>query len=615
MNDLERQLLEVLADVQALRQANEKLDMILTARLGEPQVYSGPPCELETTAVRAPLEAVVEEADADGEIAKEDRLPETGLTAPRFGADAPPISAEWSLEDEGIAPHRDGLASFPSFQVEASFPEELPEQEPEPPLSQEEVPEPPAVAALEEELPPNDPELDAVWDSFFPAVPVPEEAPEHPDLPPAPPAAEAPPAEEVPAVEEAGPVKGKDVTSMSRRERIRLLEREEALLTQVDAQFAQQEAAAAAVPPAPAETENQDSAQLALDAANALHEHLQGITGDSGDHGSDDRAAARRERIAQLERGVAGERFVEDETESTEKSDAHWLDARRQQRKTRLRQKARGEVVSPEVEINTLLPEDAVEGLANDSQHEAACKCLARQAHRLSTERLLRAVELLLLGGCSDEEGRALTSAAAEAILGSLATAMGSLSLEQLMNCLKLMALTGQQEQTTLDMLLAQLLVLSRRDSSSFSCGVLSDFCSALGLLHDAGLSAKRGASSSNCTANRRCLEMVMQLITRQVSEFKDHELAGLGASFVLNYTDDVLRRLVIRQAATLQAGLASEGPTRDGMLQLEEAVRTHSFAFIASLPDESKDYLLKLKMIRQEAAASAVLSSAPPEL
>jgi hypothetical protein len=24
--------------------------------------------------------------------------PRTGLTAPRFGADAPPISAEWSLE-------------------------------------------------------------------------------------------------------------------------------------------------------------------------------------------------------------------------------------------------------------------------------------------------------------------------------------------------------------------------------------------------------------------------------------------------------------------------------------------------------------------------------------
>ena len=44
------------------RHRKEKLDMILTARLGGPQ-YSGPPCELETTAVRAPLEAVVEEAD------------------------------------------------------------------------------------------------------------------------------------------------------------------------------------------------------------------------------------------------------------------------------------------------------------------------------------------------------------------------------------------------------------------------------------------------------------------------------------------------------------------------------------------------------------------------
>lgn len=65
--------------------------------------------------------------------------------------------------------------------------------------------------------------------------------------------------------------------------------------------------------------------------------------------------------------------------------------------------------------------------------------CSEHHCHR-------RSQELLLLGGCSDEEGRALTSAAAEAILGSLATAMGSLSLEQLMNCLKLMALTGQQE-------------------------------------------------------------------------------------------------------------------------------------------------------------------------
>ena len=36
--------------------------------------------------------------------------------------------------------------------------------------------------------------------------------------------------------------------------------------------------------------------------------------------------------------------------------------------------------------------------------------------------------------------------------------------------------------------------------------------------------------------------------------------------------------------------------------------VRTHSFAFIASLPDESKDYLLKLKMIRNLPAGVLVI-------
>lgn len=49
----------------------------------------------------------------------------------------------------------------------------------------------------------------------------------------------------------------------------------------------------------------------------------------------------------------------------------------------------------------------------------------------------------------------------------------------------------------------------------------------------------------------------------RQVSEFKDHELAGLGASFVLNYMDDVLRRLVIRQVGTGRSGMAANWLSR----------------------------------------------------
>ena len=69
-----------------------------------------------------------------------------------------------------------------------------------------------------------------------------------------------------------------------------------------------------------------------------------------------------------------------------------------------------------------------------------------------------------------------------------------------------------------------------------------------------------------------------------------------------MGYMDDVLRRLVLRQAAALEAGLQTESPdwVRTSMLQIEEAVRMHSFAFIASLPDESRGYLLRLKGLRE---------------
>ena len=49
-------------------------------------------------------------------------------------------------------------------------------------------------------------------------------------------------------------------------------------------------------------------------------------------------------------------------------------------------------------------------------------------------------------------------------------------------------------------------------------------------------------------------------------------------------------------QAATLQAGLASEGPTRDGMLQLEEAVRPAmplmNGKFVGSLQTHTHTYI-----------------------
>ena len=39
----------------------------------------------------------------------------------------------------------------------------------------------------------------------------------------------------------------------------------------------------------------------------------------------------------------------------------------------------------------------------------------------------------------------------------------------------------------------------SRRDSGQFTCSVLAEIAGALGSLQDSGVSAKRGASGSNC--------------------------------------------------------------------------------------------------------------------
>ena len=40
---------------------------------------------------------------------------------------------------------------------------------------------------------------------------------------------------------------------------------------------------------------------------------------------------------------------------------------------------------------------------------------------------------------------------------------------------------------------------MGRRDSGQFTCSVLAEIAGALGSLQDSGVSAKRGASGSNC--------------------------------------------------------------------------------------------------------------------
>ncbi|CAE7551520.1 unnamed protein product, partial [Symbiodinium sp. CCMP2456] len=101
-------------------------------------------------------------------------------------------------------------------------------------------------------------------------------------------------------------------------------------------------------------------------------------------------------------------------------------------------------------------------------------------------------------------------------------------------------------------------------------------------------------------------IDALNELILRHVAEFVEEELATVGSPYLLTFMDDVMRRTILRGAAEIGAGLLPESQpwVTAALVQMEEAVRTSSFAFIASLPDETKDYLMKLKATAASAAS-----------
>ncbi|CAJ1343089.1 unnamed protein product [Effrenium voratum] len=628
--DLDDRLAEVLRDLQCLRQANRKLDQVLKARMG---------CEVDLEAEGKELFELKEEKNVSFEapqVAPEDSLvdePQPAEPGKRVedhwleelpeAADVPPadmpqegpselgFASQEALDSQGAftQEERARLCYSPTFEEVQDF-TVAKETEAEQAFA--------APEAKEDEAEAEDPELDAMWESFFPAPP----AEEADDVPLAPPEeAEAVPAANPEAAEGLEPAqaatqaqptqvpptqvdvaekepKAEDVFLLSRRERIRLLERE----------------GAARVPETEEAREDRDVPLRAEEAAAALQRRRQEESDTPKESQEKEEAEfSRRRRIAELERGMRGEHITPQEEE--ENADASWLEARREHRKARLAPRPRSgrgnsEKANMPEEATVMLPQQAVEGLGRhecaDPEYLDACEALAVGAHKLSTGSLLRAVDLMLgrlalappelTGDLAAEPIRRC----GEALLGALAGQMTQLGMQALMNCLRLMVLSGVQEQTFLDMLLAQLLVLSRRESAALTPR-LPELCGGLGALQRREVSARRGASSSNCAANRRCVEMIARLLTQQVPELKEEDLATVGHTFVVTFMDDLLRRAFIRQAACLLAGLR-ESPewVTKAMVEVEEAVRTQSFAFIASLPDESKDYLMQLKILRR---------------
>lgn len=245
-----------------------------------------------------------------------------------------------------------------------------------------------------------------------------------------------------------------------------------------------------------------------------------------------------------------------------------------------------------------------------------ACARLATGAHRLQSSGLVRAIEVLACssssptGGAlpsvaSDEQALGALRGLAESLLGCLTPQLGTLGGGVVTEALRVMAAGKVEEQTFLDMLLARLLVTLRHEPLSFSKVTLASAAGALGALHEAGVSARRAASGASSSANKRCIEALGGQIATGIDDFGEEDLARLGGPFVVAFLDDDQRRTVLRRAVELQAGLQTAAGSwlAVAMQGTERALRRHSFAFIAGLPDQTKDYLMRLKMAADHAS------------
>jgi len=245
-----------------------------------------------------------------------------------------------------------------------------------------------------------------------------------------------------------------------------------------------------------------------------------------------------------------------------------------------------------------------------DSKLVVVCNSLKAGAHKLPLSGLVQAIKGIT-HFCTRNEGKINEQVmiafrcSAEALLGCITAQLASLDVGMVISALQTMVKAQIEEQTYLDMMLAQLLVLIRRDPKSFTPAVIACVAGLLGALHGGGLSAKCGSSGASLTANKRCLETLGALLTSEIDQIDADAIAQIGGSYLVSFMDDVQRRSILWRAADLEVGLC-QGSCQHlmAMQNVERAVRQHSFAFIASLPDHTKDYLIKLK--------STVVSTAP---
>eukprot|EP00929_Paragymnodinium_shiwhaense_P036229 TRINITY_DN19442_c0_g1_i2.p1 TRINITY_DN19442_c0_g1~~TRINITY_DN19442_c0_g1_i2.p1 ORF type:complete len:770 (+),score=160.78 TRINITY_DN19442_c0_g1_i2:54-2363(+) len=338
---------------------------------------------------------------------------------------------------------------------------------------------------------------------------------------------------------------------------------------------------------------------------------------ESEDQLDDDAWEQRRQnRKARLQQRTAGRPPQDDTLALVAGSADPFADAERPRRAVPGRQHERTTELPPSParsDVDRLLDDLQAMWQADYSVEELAAvlQTLALNAHRLQErpDGLARAYEVLAQadsvssGGAQPAELPAY-QAACDAVL---ACAGPQLAPTSVVHALQVMAAAAsadssastpvEHRQAHLDVLLAQLLIQLRHDANVFGHELTCDLAGALGRLHSKGLSAKRAASGANSSANKRCLEALNERIATQLETFDAGQLSRLGGPFLVAFLEEGKRRLVLQRMAELQVGLQpSTACLLLAMQAVEQAVRKHSFAFIASLPETTKDYLMRLK-------------------
>jgi len=180
----------------------------------------------------------------------------------------------------------------------------------------------------------------------------------------------------------------------------------------------------------------------------------------------------------------------------------------------------------------------------------------------------------------------------AETLIASIASKVRESDVQFLANALETMAMTRLGEQIYLDMMLAQLLVLLKKEPGRFSTVLMMRIQNAIGVLYQ---EMKLTPNSGNGTG-LRFVEGMNARLCRRISEVLD-EMGLLHPAYLLAFCDDAQKRLILHRCGQLQLGIRPDNRDQlPGMKKVEKAVYDHAFAFVQTLPHFTQEYLAALR-------------------